>query len=150
METRLIKKEKLAGIIGKIAENLPVFAPVKVEDNVLFKQLDKGQAEGFQRNNTLAGYIHLHWARTPQAPAAQPSGRSVGRSSGSGGRGGQASSGRGSGGGRRGGSRSGAKASGQPARAGSGAGASGGAPSRSGGAAAFSASAGRTGRRRSR
>lgn len=44
METRLIKKEKLAGIIGKIAENLPVFAPVKVEDNVLFKQLDKGQA----------------------------------------------------------------------------------------------------------
>ncbi|WP_232550108.1 DEAD/DEAH box helicase [Propioniciclava soli] len=88
--------------------------------------------------------------RTPQAPAAQPSGRSVGRSSGSGGRGGQASSGRGSGGGRRGGSRSGAKASGQPARAGSGAGASGGAPSRSGGAAAFSASAGRTGRRRSR
>ncbi len=33
-------------------------------------QLDKGQAEGFQRNNTLAGYIHLHWGRTPQAPAA--------------------------------------------------------------------------------
>ena len=33
-------------------------------------QLDEGQEEGYQRNNTLAGYIHLHWGRTPQAPAA--------------------------------------------------------------------------------
>ena len=44
METRLIKKDKLAGIVGKIAENMTVYAPVKVEDNVLFKQLDRGQA----------------------------------------------------------------------------------------------------------
>jgi len=44
METRLINKDKLAGIVGKIAEDMPVFAPVKEEDNVLFKQLEKGQA----------------------------------------------------------------------------------------------------------
>jgi ferredoxin len=43
METRLIKEDKLAGIIGKIAQDMPVFAPVKEEDNVLFKQLEKGQ-----------------------------------------------------------------------------------------------------------
>jgi sulfhydrogenase subunit beta (sulfur reductase) len=43
METRLINKDKLAGIIGKMSEDMPVFAPVKEEDNVLFKQLDKGQ-----------------------------------------------------------------------------------------------------------
>ena len=44
METRLINKDKLAGIVEKIAEDMPVFAPVKEEDNVLFKQLEKGQA----------------------------------------------------------------------------------------------------------
>ena len=44
METRLIKEDKLAGIIGKISEDMPVFAPVREEDNVLFKQLEKGQA----------------------------------------------------------------------------------------------------------
>ena len=32
--------------------------------------LDSGQQEGYQRNHTLAGYVHLHWGRTPQAPAA--------------------------------------------------------------------------------
>lgn len=44
METRLINKDKLAGIVGKMSEDMPVFAPVKEEDNVLFKQLEKGQA----------------------------------------------------------------------------------------------------------
>ena len=43
METRLIKEDKLAGIIGKMSQDMPVFAPVKEEDNVLFKQLEKGQ-----------------------------------------------------------------------------------------------------------
>ncbi|MDD5168656.1 MAG: hypothetical protein PHN75_07550, partial [Syntrophales bacterium] len=42
MEKRLIKKDALAGIVKKIGEDLAVFAPVKVEDNVLFKVLEKG------------------------------------------------------------------------------------------------------------
>ncbi len=29
--------------------------------------LDDGRQEGFQVNNTLAGYVHLHWGRTPEA-----------------------------------------------------------------------------------
>jgi ferredoxin len=40
----LIKEDKLAGIVGRISEDMPVFAPVKEDDNVLFKQLEKGQA----------------------------------------------------------------------------------------------------------
>jgi len=44
METRSIKEDRLAGIIGKMSQDMPVFAPVKEEDNVLFKQLEKGQA----------------------------------------------------------------------------------------------------------
>ncbi len=43
MEKRLIKKDALGGIIRKIGEDGPVFAPVKVEDNVLFKLLEKGE-----------------------------------------------------------------------------------------------------------
>nr|WP_320011141.1 cobyrinate a,c-diamide synthase [uncultured Desulfobulbus sp.] len=31
--------------------------------------LADGRGEGFLVNNTLAGYIHLHWGRTPQAAA---------------------------------------------------------------------------------
>jgi ferredoxin len=42
MEKRLIKKEELTGIIDKIALDLPLYAPVKVEDNVLFKAVQKG------------------------------------------------------------------------------------------------------------
>jgi len=42
MEKRLIKKDALTGIIGKIAADTTVYAPVKVEDNVLFKVLEKG------------------------------------------------------------------------------------------------------------
>jgi len=44
MESRLINKDKLVGIIGKMSGDMPVFAPVKEEDNILFKQLEKGQA----------------------------------------------------------------------------------------------------------
>ena len=33
-------------------------------------RLDTGQDEGYFRNNTLAGYVHLHWGRSPQAPVA--------------------------------------------------------------------------------
>ncbi|MDH3330228.1 MAG: cobyrinate a,c-diamide synthase, partial [Desulfobulbaceae bacterium] len=29
--------------------------------------LDDGRAEGYLRDNTLAGYVHLHWGRTPEA-----------------------------------------------------------------------------------
>jgi len=29
--------------------------------------LDDGRAEGYQVNNTLAGYVHLHWGQTPDA-----------------------------------------------------------------------------------
>ena len=43
MEKRLIKKDALAGIVKKMGENLTVFAPVQVEDNVLFKVLEKGE-----------------------------------------------------------------------------------------------------------
>jgi len=28
--------------------------------------LDDGRAEGYLVNNTLAGYVHLHWGRTPE------------------------------------------------------------------------------------
>ncbi|MCI5143185.1 MAG: cobyrinate a,c-diamide synthase, partial [Candidatus Electrothrix sp. ATG1] len=29
--------------------------------------LDNGRVEGYLRNNTLAGYVHLHWGKTPEA-----------------------------------------------------------------------------------
>ena len=41
MEKRLIKKDALTGIIKKLAEKMPVYAPVKDEDNVLFKVLER-------------------------------------------------------------------------------------------------------------
>ena len=28
--------------------------------------LDDGRAEGYLKDNTLAGYIHLHWGKTPE------------------------------------------------------------------------------------
>lgn len=52
-------------------EHLPQESQNKKSHNTICAwQLDTGQEEGYQRNNTLAGYIHLHWGRTPQAPAA--------------------------------------------------------------------------------
>ncbi|XOF32534.1 MAG: cobyrinate a,c-diamide synthase [Candidatus Electrothrix sp. YB6] len=30
--------------------------------------LDGGREEGYVRDNTLAGYVHLHWGRTPEVP----------------------------------------------------------------------------------
>ena len=41
MEKRLIKKDALAGIIKKLTEKMLVYAPVKDEDNVLFKVLER-------------------------------------------------------------------------------------------------------------
>jgi cobyrinic acid a,c-diamide synthase len=38
--------------------------PPKVERGYI---LDDGRVEGYLVNNTLAGYVHLHWGRTPQA-----------------------------------------------------------------------------------
>jgi cobyrinic acid a,c-diamide synthase len=29
--------------------------------------LDDGRAEGYLLNRTLAGYVHLHWGRSPEA-----------------------------------------------------------------------------------
>ena len=46
MEKRLIKKDALAGIAGKMMEELTVWAPVKQEDNVIFAPLTK-DAEPF-------------------------------------------------------------------------------------------------------
>ncbi|MDD5722298.1 MAG: 4Fe-4S dicluster domain-containing protein [Syntrophales bacterium] len=42
MEKRVIKKDALAGIIKKMAESTLVYAPVREEDNLLFKVLEKG------------------------------------------------------------------------------------------------------------
>jgi len=42
MEKRLIKKDALSSIIEKLSEQMLVYAPVKDEDNVLFKALEKG------------------------------------------------------------------------------------------------------------
>jgi len=42
MEKRLIKKETLAGIVGELAGKMRVCAPVKTEDEVLFKVLEAG------------------------------------------------------------------------------------------------------------
>ncbi|MDO9514943.1 MAG: hypothetical protein Q7J01_02435, partial [Syntrophales bacterium] len=42
MEKRVIKKDALAGIIKKMAETTVVYAPVRDEDNLLFKVLEEG------------------------------------------------------------------------------------------------------------
>jgi len=52
METRLIKKDALAGIIDKLSEQMLVYAPVKDEDNVLFKVLEKGMEPFVAYSNT--------------------------------------------------------------------------------------------------
>ncbi len=42
MEKKLLKKDKLSGIVKKMAADKPVYAPVKDEDNVLLKVLEPG------------------------------------------------------------------------------------------------------------
>ena len=42
MEKKLLKKDKLSGIVKKLAAEKTVYAPVKDEDNVLFKILEPG------------------------------------------------------------------------------------------------------------
>ena len=42
MEKKLLKKDKLSGIVKKMAADKTVFAPVQDEDNVLFKVLEPG------------------------------------------------------------------------------------------------------------
>ncbi|HQI00047.1 MAG TPA: 4Fe-4S dicluster domain-containing protein [Deltaproteobacteria bacterium] len=58
MEKRLIKKDVLAGIIGRIAGDMNLFAPVLDEDNVLFEPVKDG-------NTALANYKN-----TKNAPKA--------------------------------------------------------------------------------
>jgi sulfhydrogenase subunit beta (sulfur reductase) len=43
MEKRLIKKEALAGIIGKLVGTMRVIAPMQAEDQVLFRVLEAGE-----------------------------------------------------------------------------------------------------------
>jgi sulfhydrogenase subunit beta (sulfur reductase) len=52
MEKRLIKKEALAGIAKKVAEEFLVWAPVKKEDNVLFVPLQKDEEPFFAYLNS--------------------------------------------------------------------------------------------------
>ena len=52
MEKRLIKKDVLAGIVGKIAGDVNLFAPVKDEDNVLFEQVKDGATALSSYKNT--------------------------------------------------------------------------------------------------
>jgi len=52
MEKRLIKKDALSGIINKLSEQMLVCAPVKDEDNVLFKVLEKGMEPFVDYSNT--------------------------------------------------------------------------------------------------
>jgi hypothetical protein len=43
MEKRLIKKETLAGIVGELAGKMRVCAPMKAEDQILFRILEAGE-----------------------------------------------------------------------------------------------------------
>jgi len=52
MEKRVIKKDALAGIIKNIAENTVVYAPVRDEDNILFKAMEKGMEPFLDFDNT--------------------------------------------------------------------------------------------------
>jgi sulfhydrogenase subunit beta (sulfur reductase) len=52
MEKRLIKKDALAGIIKKLSEQIMVYAPVKEEDNVFFRVLEKEQEPLLSYANT--------------------------------------------------------------------------------------------------
>jgi sulfhydrogenase subunit beta (sulfur reductase) len=43
METRLISKEALPGLIGRMSQDMPVYAPVKEGDYVLFRAMKRGE-----------------------------------------------------------------------------------------------------------
>ena len=84
MEKRLLKKDKLSGIVKKIAEEKPVYAPVKEEDNVLFRLLAHGKEPLLNFANTKnapkkAFFPHsellMKYTRTPKGMefAAMPS-----------------------------------------------------------------------------
>ena len=75
MEKRLIKMDALAGIVKKIGEDLTVFAPVKVEDNILFKVLEAGDEPLTVYGNTKnapknaffpRSEVMLRYTRTPK------------------------------------------------------------------------------------
>ena len=75
MEKRLIKKEALAGIAKRIAEDVTVYAPVRVEENVLFKVLEKGEEPLFTYQNSKnapknfffpRSEVMLRYTRTPK------------------------------------------------------------------------------------
>ena len=52
MEKKVIKKDALAGIVKKLAGQMPVYAPVQDQDNVLFKILEKGAEPMLDFGNT--------------------------------------------------------------------------------------------------
>jgi ferredoxin len=52
MEKRLIKKDQLVGIIRKMAEERLVYAPVRRDDQVLFKALEKGEEPLIEFSNS--------------------------------------------------------------------------------------------------
>jgi len=52
MEKRLIKKKILPGIVKRISEEMPVYAPVRDGGNVLFKPLKKGMEPLVDYSNT--------------------------------------------------------------------------------------------------
>ena len=64
METRLIKKDALAGIIKKMAREVPVYAPVKEEENVLFKFLGEGDEPLTRFANTKNAPKNLFFPHT--------------------------------------------------------------------------------------
>jgi len=75
MEKRLIKKEALVGILKKIGETSTVFAPVRVEDNVLFKELEPHEEPLIDYLNTKNApkgvffprtEVMLRYVRTPK------------------------------------------------------------------------------------
>ena len=52
MEKRLLKKDALSSVISKLSKEVLVYAPVKDEDNVLFKALEEGMEPFVDYSNT--------------------------------------------------------------------------------------------------
>ncbi|MBM4314218.1 MAG: 4Fe-4S ferredoxin [Deltaproteobacteria bacterium] len=64
MEKRLIKKEALAGIVGELAGRMRVYAPMQVEDQVLFRVLAKGEKPLLDFANTRNAPKNFLFPRT--------------------------------------------------------------------------------------